>query len=228
MSLAAPMGTRADLVDDLGRKAVLDTRVSYRGMIFDVRRDTVDLGEGEIVDREYIDHPGAVIVVALREIDGVDHLVMIRQYRHAAHGYLWELPAGLLDVRGEPPQHAAARELAEEVDLVAARWDVLIDHFASPGSFPEAVRIFLARDLRDVAGEDAHVRQAEERDLQVMWVSLDEAYAAVLHGALHNPGAIIGVLTAWGARERGWSTLRHPDAPWPWHPAYRTEHLPAD
>ena len=220
MSLDAPVGTQAQVRDTIAPKTVVESEVAWRGLIFDVRRDRVDLGTGEVVTRDYIDHPGAVLIVALREIDGVDHLAMIRQYRHACRSYLWELPAGLLDIAGEAPRDAAARELREEVDLVATRWDVLIDAYASAGAFPEAYRVFLARDLAAAPGEP-HQRTGEEADLTVRWVSLDDAYAAALAGQLHNPGALLGIMAAWGARAQGWSTLRPHDAPWPEHPAYR-------
>lgn len=220
MSLDAPVGAQAEVRDTIAPKTVVESEVAWRGLIFDVRRDRVDLGTGEVVTRDYIDHPGAVLILALREIDGVDHLAMIRQYRHACRSYLWELPAGLLDIAGEAPRDAAARELREEVDLVATRWDVLIDAYASAGAFPEAYRVFLARDLAAAAGEP-HQRTGEEADLTVRWVSLDDAYAAALAGQLHNPGALLGIMAAWGARAQGWNTLRPHDAPWPEHPAYR-------
>lgn len=219
MSIDAPLGTLADLVDEIDPRPVVATSVPFRGLIFDVRRDRVDLGGAGVVERDYVEHPGAVLVLALREIDGVDHLVMIRQYRHAAGAFLWELPAGLLDVPGEPPWECAARELHEEADLVAGHYDVLVDSYASPGAFPESYRVFLARDLR--ASPVRHERTAEEADMPVLWVPLDDAYAAALTGRLHNPGAMMGIFAAYGSRARGWSTLRPHDAPWPFHPAYR-------
>ncbi len=219
MSLEAPVGSFADLVDEIDPRPVLGTVVPFRGLIFDVRRDTVDLGPAGVVERDYVEHPGAVLVLALREIDGVDHLVMIRQYRHAVGAYLWELPAGLLDIAGEPPWQCAARELHEEADLAADRYDVLIDAYASPGAFPEAYRVFLARGLHASAG--THVRTGEEADMRVVWVPLDDAYAAVLAGRLHNPGAMLAIMAAQGSRARDWATLRPADAPWPFHPAYR-------
>lgn len=218
MSLSARRGRGVDLADELGRKPVLETEVMFEGLIFDVRRDTVDLGAGGVVRRDYIDHPGAVVVVALHPFDGVDHVLLIRQYRHPARAHLWELPAGILDIPDEPARDAAARELAEEVDLTAGRWDVLADSFASPGAFPEAVRIFLARDLADVPGPDRHARTGEELELLPMWVPLDEAVSAVLGGRMHNSAALIGVLAAAAARDRGWAVLRPPDAPWPERP----------
>jgi len=220
VSYDAPVGSLTEICDEIAPKPVVETTVPWRGLVFDVRRDRVDLGTGEVVTRDYIDHPGAVLVLALREIDGIDHLVMIRQYRHACRSYLWELPAGLLDIPGELPRDAADRELREEVDLTAGRWDLLIDAYASAGAFPEAYRVFLARDVAPVEGE-LHERTGEEADLTVRWVSLDDAYAAALAGRLHNPGALLGIMAAHGARASGWTTLRPHDTPWPEHPAYR-------
>ncbi|WP_367652415.1 NUDIX domain-containing protein [Intrasporangium sp.] len=211
----------SDLTDEFDPLPVLDSTVMFEGMIFDVRRDTVDLGAGGVVKRDYIEHPGAVVIVALRPVEGVEHILMIRQYRHPAGGHLWELPAGLLDISGEPPWQAAARELAEEVDLRASRWDVLADSFASPGAFPEAARIFLARDLTDVPDGAEHERTGEEVGIRPLWVPLEDAVRAVLAGQVHNASAIIGVLAAATSRSLGWATLRPADAPWPAHPSQR-------
>lgn len=215
MSLRAPRGSRADLVDLRGSSPVVATEVPFRGAIFDVRRDTVDLGAGGVVVRDYVEHPGAVVVVALRVIDGVDHVLLIRQYRHPAGAHLWELPAGLLDVVDEDPRDAAARELHEETDLTAGRWHVLVDYLASPGAFPEPVRIFLARDLTEVAEHEQHARSGEELTLKPMWFSLDDAHDAVLSGGVNNSAALIGILAAHAARARDWKTLRPGDSPWP-------------
>jgi 8-oxo-dGDP phosphatase len=221
MSLDAPVVRGADLADRLERRPVLDSEVVFKGIVWDVRRDTVDLGEAGQVRREYVDHPGAVCIVALREVDGHDQVLLIQQYRHPVGAFEWELPAGLLDVAGERPWLGAARELHEEADLSARRWDVLIDYFGSPGGNSEALRIFLARDLAEVNDDQRFSRDGEERGMPVCWVDLDEAHEAVLRGQLHNPSAVIGILTAHGARARDWATLRPHDAPWPEHPAYR-------
>lgn len=216
-----PTGSRADLRDEIVDRPVSSSTVAYHGLVWDVRRDTVDLGDAGPVTREYVEHPGAVLIVALDEIDGVDHVVLIRQYRHPIRTTEWEFPAGLLDLAGEPPWEAAARELREEVDLTADRWDVLLDYYSSPGGLSEPVRIFLARDVREASDGPAFARVGEEAEIQGLWLPLDDAYAAVLAGQVHNPGAVIGILTAWGAKQAGWSTLRPHDEPWPWHPAYR-------
>jgi 8-oxo-dGTP pyrophosphatase MutT (NUDIX family) len=221
VSLDARVVGGADLADRLDRRPVLDTEVVFEGMVWDVRRDTVDLGAAGKVTREYLDHPGAVAIVALREVAGRDQILLIQQYRHPIGAFEWELPAGLLDVAGEPPWLGAARELHEEADLIAGRWHVLIDYYGSPGGSSEALRVFLARDLTDVRPGDRFVREGEEHGMPVGWVDLDEGHEAVLAGQLHNPSAVIGILTAYAARARDWATLRPPDAPWPEHAAYR-------
>jgi len=221
MSLDARVLPGADLSDRMERRPVLDSELLLKGMVWDVRRDTVDLGEAGTVRREYVDHPGAVVIVALREVAGRAQVLLIQQYRHPVGAFEWELPAGLLDVTGEQPWVGAARELNEEADLIAGRWNVLIDHFGSPGGTSEALRVFLARDLTGVSRDDRFTREDEEHGMPVCWVDLDEAHEAVLRGQLHNPSAVIGILTAHAARARDWATLRPPDAPWPEHPAYR-------
>ena len=218
MTLGAPTARGEELVDRLEQRPVEHSETVFEGMVWDVVRDTVDLGEGGTVRREYIQHPGAVGVVAL---DDRGRVLLIQQYRHPVGTFEWELPAGLLDVAGEPPWQAAARELHEEADLEAGRWDVLMDYYASPGGVSEALRIFVARDLSDVPHGDRFTRESEELGMPTRWVDLDEAHDAVLRGQLHNPAAVIGILAAHAARARDWSTLRPHDAPWPEHPAYR-------
>ena len=195
--------------------AVLQVRSSstvHHGMIWDVRRDEVDLGDGQTVTREVVDHTGAVGVVVL---DARDRVLLLRQYRHPVRSYLWEPPAGLLDVAGEDPQAAAARELAEEADLVADEWHVLVDFYNSPGGSTEAFRCYLARGVREVPVGERHQREHEERDMARAWVDLSEARDLGLAGRLHNPTTVCGVLAAAAAREAGWATLRPADAPWP-------------
>ncbi|MBK8868997.1 MAG: NUDIX hydrolase [Actinomycetales bacterium] len=223
MGLDAPTGTFAQLCDELVDLPIEHTDLAYEGMVWNVRRDRVNLGAAGSVTREYLEHTGAVLVVALREAadspEGTDDILLIRQYRHPVRSFLWELPAGLLDLAGEPPWEAAARELAEEADLIAGRWHVLADSYASPGGMTEVIRIYLARDLTSAAL--THAREGEEAGIRPLWVPLDAAYAAVLAGRVHNAGAMIGILAAWGSRALAWETLRPADAPWPEHPAYR-------
>jgi len=104
--------------------------------------------------------------------------MMIHQYRHALRRRLWELPAGLLDVRGEDPLVTAQRELTEETGLAASEWSTLVDLAPSPGFTEEAVRVYLARGLTEV-GRPA-VEGDEEADLTTRWVSLPVAVRMVL------------------------------------------------
>jgi ADP-ribose pyrophosphatase len=200
------------IADEPAALQVRTSRTVHHGMVWDVRRDDVDLGDGQTVTREVVDHTGAVGVVVL---DAEDRVLLLRQYRHPVRSYLWEPPAGLLDVAGEDPQVAAARELAEEADLVADEWHVLVDFYNSPGGSTEAFRCFLARGLHQVPERERHEREHEERDMARAWVDLSEARDLVLAGKLHNPTTVCGVLAAAAAREAGWATLRPADAPWP-------------
>lgn len=204
--------------DRFAPRQVTDSLVVHSGLVWDVVRDTVDLGDSGTVRREYVSHPGAVGVLAL---DERDRALLVYQYRHPVRHEMWELPAGLLDVPGEAPVGAAQRELAEEADLTANRWDVLVDWFNSPGGMDEAIRVFLARDLSPVPAHALFEREHEERDMVTEWVPLDVAREAVLAGRVHNPTTVVGVLAACAARDRGWATLRTADAPWPEHKAYR-------
>jgi 8-oxo-dGDP phosphatase len=204
-------GSTEPVVDVLAPREVLGHEVLVQGRIFDLVRDEVDL-DHSVVHREYVDHPGAVAVVVL---DDQDRVLLLKQYRHPVRRELWEPPAGLLDVAGEAAQIGAARELAEEADLVAATWHTLVDYYTTPGGNNEALRVFLARDLSPVPEADRHVREDEERDIEPRWVPLDEAADAVLRGDLHNPSAVVGVLAAVASRAGGWASLRPADAPWP-------------
>ena len=188
------------------------------GLVWDVVRDTVDLGEAGEVVREYVRHSGAVAVAAL---DDRGRLCVIQQYRHPVRTFEWEIPAGLLDVHGEPPHVGAARELHEEADLVASTWHVLADYVSSPGGLDEALRIYLARDLTAVEEPHRHQRDGEELGMPVRWVHLEEVRDAVLAGRVHNATLAIAALAAIAARDLDWAPLRPVDAPWPSHPAYR-------
>jgi ADP-ribose pyrophosphatase len=209
----ARQGAR-DVVDLVDRQLVVNGRTVFNGRVWDVRQDEVRLGqppETEDVVREYIEHPGAVAVIAL---DDHDRVLLVRQYRHPVGSYLWEAPAGLLDLDGEPPWETAKRELLEETHHVAGTWHVLYDVYNSPGSSSEALRCYLARDVRPATG-DRYVGDGEERDMPHIWAPLDDLVDRCLRGDLHNPHTIGGVLAAYVVRSRDWEGLRPPDAPWP-------------
>ncbi|PKW28317.1 NUDIX domain-containing protein [Phycicoccus duodecadis] len=200
------------LRDRLERRPVLESTLSFEGRVWDVRSERVDLGEAGVVTRDFVDHTGAVAVLAL---DDDDRAVVIQQYRHPVGAFDWEIPAGLLDVDGEPPQVTAARELHEEADLTAGSWATLVDHWSSPGGSSESLRIFLARDLADVPHADRFERHGEELGMPQRRVPLEALVEGVLDGRLHSPTLVIAVLAAHACRARGWRGLRPADAPWP-------------
>lgn len=182
----------------------------YAGPVFTVLTDEVSMPGGGVAARDYLRHVGAVGVVA---VDEQGRVVLVRQYRHPVGRALWELPAGLLDVDGEQPAVAAARELAEEADLVAGRLDVLVDLHTSPGFSDELIRLFLARELTPVPAALRHDRHDEEAELQVGWFDLDAAVAMVFAGEVTNGPAVAGLLAAARARDGGWAVLRPADTP---------------
>jgi len=181
------------------------------GILVRVRRDDVRMPGGEIAEREVVEHPGAVAVLALDESGRV---LMIRQYRHPVGALLWEIPAGLRDVSGEPLRVTAERELLEETGYRAADWRVLADVFTSPGFSTERLRIFLARRIVRVPDQQReYVPEHEEAHLMVAWVPLQRALAAVLAGDVHNGVAAVGILSAYAAQKDGFAALRRADAP---------------
>ena len=199
------------LRDRLDPRPVLSSVRSFAGRVWDVVTEEVDLGDGGVVTRDFVEHTGAVAVLAL---DDEERVVLVQQYRHPVGAFEWELPAGLLDVDGEPAHLTAARELHEEADLVAGEWHLLLDHYASPGGSSESLRVFLARDLHEVPHAERYERDGEELGMPVRRVPLDDVAEAVLAGDVHNGTLIIAVLTAVRLRERGWAELRSVDEPW--------------
>jgi 8-oxo-dGDP phosphatase len=200
-----------DIRDAAERWPVTSTATLGESRLVRLREDQVRMPEGEIVARDVLEHPGAVAVVAL---DADEQVLMIRQYRHPVGRLLWEIPAGLRDVAGEPLHETARRELIEEAGYRAARWSVLVDVFTSPGISNERVRIFLARDLTEVPeAERSYVRQYEEAYLVLARVPLETAVARIHAGDLHNGVTALGILSAYAARQDGFATLRDPDAP---------------
>ena len=204
-----------DLQDDFLNPEIIRSDIVYDGRVWDIRSDTFVL-EGDHIVRDYMDHTGAVAVLALDERDRV---LLIKQYRHPVRMRDWELPAGLLDIRGESPLLAAQRELAEEVDLVAETWDLLTEFMTSPGGSNEVLRVYLARGVS--AAPVVFDRTEEEAGIELRWVPLDDVVDAVLSRDLQNSILAIAALSASAGRARGWSTLGRADAPWPRHPLER-------
>lgn len=179
-----------ELRDEKVDLEIVSTDLVYEGAVWDVRSDTVRYGDGEMT-RQYVEHPGAAAVVA---IDDEERVVLIQQYRHPIKERDWEIPAGLLDVAGEPPMETAKRELTEEADLAADRWQHLVSMHTTPGGNDEVVHLFLARGLRAV--ETDFEREHEESDMRLERVPLAKVIDGVLAGRLRNGILATGALAA--------------------------------
>ncbi|MCM2580588.1 NUDIX domain-containing protein [Streptomyces meridianus] len=207
------MGERLQDVAEEWR--VTATATPFTGNKTSVRTDDVVMPDGAVARRDYQVHPGSVAVLAL---DEQNRVLVLRQYRHPVRHKLWEIPAGLLDVPGENPLHAAQRELYEEAHVKAEDWRVLTDVFTTPGGCDEAVRIFLARDLSDAEGERFDVSE-EEADMELARVPLPDLVTGILAGELHNNCLVVGALALTAALAGdGVEALRPAQAPWPARP----------
>lgn len=174
---------------------VTESRRAYDGQLSRVRIDRVRMPDGEVVEREIVEHPSAVAVVA---VDTEDRVVLIRHYRPALRRRMVEIPAGKLDVDGELPEEAARRELAEEVGLEAAEWRQLVRFANSAGWTDEGTTVFLASGVTEIA-DRTFVPEAEEADLEVLRVPLDEALAMAHRGEIVDAKTLVGLLLAGSA-----------------------------
>ena len=188
---------------------VRGSRTIYRGRVMAVRADEVEMPGGRVAVREIVEHAGAVAIVAL---DSQRRLAVIEQYRHAVGRRLHELPAGLLDVAGEDPVAAAARELAEEAGLSAANWSVLVDLSPSPGFSDESVRVYLATGLT-VVGRPETASDDEESELTLRWLPITEAVQAVFSGEIVNAVSVASILAVHAVISED-ATPRPVDTPW--------------
>ncbi|WP_340540663.1 NUDIX hydrolase [Nocardioides sp. GXZ039] len=185
-----------ELADRPERWPVLESEDLHRDQwVVALRRDLVRRPGGEDeapFGRLVLEHPGAVVVLAL---DDQDRVVLLRQYRHPAQTRFVELPAGLLDHPGEEPVDVARRELIEETGLAAETWTSLGSFWSSPGISAEHIHLFLARGLREV-GRGEFAMQHEEADMEVFRAPFADLLAAVLDGSVSDGPAVVAVLKA--------------------------------
>jgi len=151
--------------------------------------------DDEPFKRLVLEHPGAVVILAL---DEEDRVFCLWQYRHAARRRFVELPAGLCDVDGEEPLEVARRELVEEAGHEAGEWTHLASSYSSPGISAELIHYYVARRLRPADRGD-FVAEHEEADMQTGWVPYDDLHAAALDGRLTDAHTALAVLLV-GAR----------------------------
>lgn len=175
----------------------------YRGgWIVALRKDTVSApgraGSSGTFDRWVVEHPGAVVVLA---VDDQERVACVRQYRHPARGWFLELPAGLRDAAGEDPLETAKRELGEEVELEADDWRELFAKWPSAGIITERHVFYLARRLRHAPRGDFALEH-EEAVMEMLWVPMDDLVEAVLDGRVSEEPISVAVLAYDALRRR--------------------------
>ena len=168
-------------------------RTAFDGNVLRVNIERVTLPNAVTCDVEIIHHPGGAAAVAL---DDRERVCLVHQFRHAAGGWLWELPAGKID-DGDPHAETAERELREEAGVMAAQWDYLGAMVSSPGVFTERVHLYLARQL-----ELGTPEQEAEEVLEVHWLPLDEALVMAADGRIIDAKSVIGLWRAARALEQ--------------------------
>ena len=161
----------------------VSTQRAFEGRLINLRVDEVELDDGRRVRREVVEHPGAVAMLAW---DG-ERLAMVRQWRHAAEAELLEIPAGTMEP-GEEPTATAARELREETSLGARHWEAGPRFYTAPGFCTEVIQLFLATDLLDLPGASE-----PDEQIELAWLSLTDALAAIGSGAVVDAKSIAGI-----------------------------------
>jgi ADP-ribose pyrophosphatase len=168
------------------RPEFIDSKKIFEGRVFNVTVDTVREGEQTYV-REVVHHPGSAVILPVFE-DGT--IALVKQYRHPAVKYLLELPAGTLNDQ-ERPEVGAARELEEELGLVAGRLEKLSEFFISPGFLSEKMWLYLATELRQT-----EQKLEDDEAIEIVRLSIDRALQMITDGEIEDAKTIIGLLLA--------------------------------
>lgn len=164
------------------------SREIYRGRLIRLDRESVSLPDGREIELDIVHHPGGAVVAAL---DDAGQVCMLRQYRHAAGGVIWELPAGCIDSDDDEPLSTARRELEEEAGLVARDWQSLGSIFTTPGFCDEVLHLFLARDLEETATD-----HGEDELIEVKWMPMAEALRRVMDNDIRDGKTVAGLFKA--------------------------------
>jgi len=172
---------------------LLKSEVVFQGKVFSITSDDVVEPSGVKVHRYIMRHTGSVVVMCIDESKAEPRVLLIRQYRHAAQKFLWELPAGRID-EGEDALTAAQRELAEETGYTAREWKHVLFYYPSPGFMDETHALFLARDI-----QKGKARPEEDEFITPRWVPISQAIDWVMSGKIPDAKTIAGVL--WMARK---------------------------
>ncbi len=163
---------------------ILKREPIFQGRVIDVVLETVELPNERQVELEIVRHPGGAAAVAL---DEQGRVCLLRQYRHAGGGWLWELPAGKIDP-GEEPLATATRELEEEAGVRAADWTDLGPMHSSPGVFTEVIHLWLARRL-----EIQPHTQEQDEVIEIHWLPLNQALDWCSDGTITDAKTLVGL-----------------------------------
>ena len=167
-----------------GDPQILDSKEIFHGRVFDVAVDTIREGD-KTYQREIVHHPGSAVIVPVFD-DGT--IALVRQYRHPALRYLLEAPAGTLQ-RGEVPEDGAARELEEELGVVAGRLEKLSEFFVSPGFCEEKMWVYLATQLTET-----EQRLEDDEIIEVVRIPFSQALGMITTGEIEDAKTIIGIM----------------------------------
>lgn len=159
----------------------------FAGRVVDLGIESVELPNGRHLEMEIVRHPGGAAVAAVNDLQQV---CLLHQYRHAAGGWLWELPAGKLDP-GETPEQTAARELAEEAGLEGGSWQSLGSIFSTPAICDEVIHLFLVTELLEVP-----IRHEPTEVIEIHWVELATALAWIRKGKIRDAKTVTGLMLA--------------------------------
>lgn len=181
----------ASIADSAQQWPVTSSVRRFDSSYLSVDEDAVEDPSGTQHSRVVVRPNGAVAIVA---VDDADRVLLLEQFRHPVGRRMVELPAGTLDVAGESPVTTAQRELREEGDLDAAEWESLLRLTASPGYSSELWQVFSARNLSPAPIGERNQREAEEADMQQIWVTVDEAIAAVMDARITDALTVSGLM----------------------------------
>jgi ADP-ribose pyrophosphatase len=159
----------------------------FTGRVLQVNIEEVRLPNDHVATLDMVHHPGGAAIVAL---DEAGRICLVRQYRHAANGYIWEIPAGKIDHK-EPPLQTAKRELEEEAGRRATEWRSLGDFLPSPGFLTEVVHLFLATGLSEVSN-----RLEASEVLEAHWLPFEQVMQMAQSGELRDGKTLAALLRA--------------------------------
>ena len=159
----------------------------FSGRVISVNLETIRLPDGHCMDMEIVHHAGGSAIVA---IDEQHRVCLIHQYRYAVDGWIWEIPAGMIDP-GETPKSTAQKELQQEAGVLATAWTSLGKMHATPGYSDEVTYLYLAQDL-----QSAEIQHEPGEVIEVHWVPLDEAIEWALNGKINDSKTVVALLRA--------------------------------